>query len=191
MHWEAISSGFTLVAVAEMGDKTQLLAFTLASRFRRPWTVIAGILVATLANHALASSVGAWISAHLQPRLMAAILAVTFVAFGFWTLRPNRPEEEHASARFGPFLTTALLFFLAEMGDKTQLATVALGAKFGSALAVTVGTTLGMTFSDGLAVLLGDKLAHRVEGRWLRRLAAFLFFAFGAATAWAAVKGGL
>jgi Ca2+/H+ antiporter, TMEM165/GDT1 family len=189
MHWEAISSSFTLVAVAEMGDKTQLLAFALASRFRRPWPVLAGILVATIANHALASLVGAWISAHLQPRLMAAILAVTFVAFGLWTLRPDQADEDQKPSRFGPFLTTAFLFFLAEFGDKTQLATVALGAEFRSALAVTIGTTLGMTFSDGLAVFLGDKLAHRAQGRWLRILAAVLFFAFGAVAAWAALRG--
>jgi putative Ca2+/H+ antiporter (TMEM165/GDT1 family) len=189
MNWEAIVSSFTLVAASEMGDKTQLLAFTLASRFRRPWTVMAGILVATLANHALASSVGAWISAHLQPRLLAAMLAVTFIGFGLWTLRPDALDEDQRPARFGPFLTTAVLFFLAEMGDKTQFATVALGAKFHSAAMVTVGTTLGMALSDGLAVFLGEKLAHRVQGRWLRVTAAVLFFGFGLVTAWAVIVG--
>jgi putative Ca2+/H+ antiporter (TMEM165/GDT1 family) len=189
MSWEAIFGSFTLVAASEMGDKTQLLAFTLASRFRRPWAVMAGILVATLANHALASSVGAWISGHLQPRLLAAILAATFIGFGLWTLRPDTLDEEQKPARFGPFLTTAVLFFLAEMGDKTQFATVALGAKFHSAVLVTVGTTLGMALSDGLAVFLGEKLAHRVQGRWLRVTAAVLFFGFGLVTAWAAIAG--
>ena len=187
MNWEAIFSSFTLVAASEMGDKTQLLAFTLASRFRRPWVVMAGILVATLANHALASSVGVWISAHLAPRLLAAILAATFVAFGLWTLRPDSLDEDNKPPRFGPFLTTVVLFFLAEMGDKTQFATVALGAKFHSVVMVTAGTTLGMAVSDGLAVFLGEKLAHRVQGRWLRISAAVLFFAFGLGSAWAAI----
>jgi putative Ca2+/H+ antiporter (TMEM165/GDT1 family) len=188
MYWEAISSSFTLVALAEMGDKTQLLAFALASRFRRPWPVLAGILVATFANHALASMVGAWISARLHPRLMAAILAATFAAFGLWTLRPDQSDQDQRPSRYGPFLTAAFLFFLAEMGDKTQLATAALGARFGNALSVTLGTTAGMTFSDGLAVFLGDKLAHRVQGRWLRILAAVLFFAFAAAATWTALR---
>ena len=187
MNWEAIFSSFTLVAASEMGDKTQLLAFTLASRFRRPWVVMAGILVATVANHALASSVGVWISAHLPPRLLAAILAATFVAFGLWTLRPDSLDEDNKPPRFGPFLTTVVLFFLAEMGDKTQFATVALGAKFHSVVMVTAGTTLGMAVSDGLAVFLGEKLAHRVQGRWLRISAAVLFFAFGLGSAWAAI----
>ena len=187
MNWEAIFSSFTLVAASEMGDKTQLLAFTLASRFRRPWVVMAGILVATVANHALASSVGVWISAHLPPRLLAAILAATFVAFGLWTLRPDSLDEDNKPPRFGPFLTTVVLFFLAEMGDKTQFATVALGAKFHSVVMVTAGTTLGMAVSDGLAVFLGEKLAHRVQGRWLRITAAVLFFAFGLVSAWAAI----
>jgi Ca2+/H+ antiporter, TMEM165/GDT1 family len=189
MNWEAIFSSFTLVAASEMGDKTQLLAFTLASRFRRPWTVMAGILVATLANHALASSVGVWISSHIPARVLAGILAATFIAFGLWTLRPDTLDEDEKPARFGPFLTTTVLFFLAEMGDKTQLATVALGARFSSAVMVTIGTTLGMALSDGLAVFVGEKLAHRVQGRWLRIVAAILFFVFGLVSLWAAVRG--
>ena len=129
MNLEAIVSSFALVAASEMGDKTQLLAFSLASRFRRPWMVMGGILVATLANHALASSAGVWISAHVPQRVMAGVLAATFVAFGLWTLRPDTLEQSDKPSRFGPFLTTAFLFFLAEMGDKTQLATVALAAR--------------------------------------------------------------
>jgi putative Ca2+/H+ antiporter (TMEM165/GDT1 family) len=189
MNWEAIFASFSLVAVSEMGDKTQLLAFTLASRFRRPWTVMAGILVATLANHGLASSVGVWIAAYVPPRVMAAILAATFIGFGIWTLRPDTLDDDQKPSRFGPFLTTAVLFFLAEMGDKTQLATVALGAKFHSVGFVTLGTTLGMAVTDGLAVFVGEKLAHRVQGRWLRVGAAILFFAFGLVTAWTAAFG--
>jgi putative Ca2+/H+ antiporter (TMEM165/GDT1 family) len=186
--WGAILSSFALVAAAEMGDKTQLLAFSLASRFRRPWAVMAGILVATIANHGLASSLGVWISAHVPARAMAIVLAVSFVGFGIWTLRPDALEGAERPTRFGPFLTTALLFFLAEMGDKTQLATVALAARFGNVVLVTLGTTLGMMAADGLAVFLGDRLSSRVQGRWLRIVAASLFFLFGAASLWAALK---
>jgi putative Ca2+/H+ antiporter (TMEM165/GDT1 family) len=186
--WGAILSSFALVAAAEMGDKTQLLAFSLASRFRRPWAVMAGILVATIANHGLASSLGVWISAHVPARAMAIVLAVSFVGFGIWTLRPDALEGAERPTRFGPVLTTALLFFLAEMGDKTQLATVALAARFGNVVLVTLGTTLGMMAADGLAVFLGDRLSSRVQGRWLRIVAASLFFLFGAASLWAALK---
>ena len=189
MIWEVIASSFTLVAASEMGDKTQLLAFSLAGRFRRPWTVMAGILVATLANHALASSLGAWVSAHVPPRVMAGVLAASFIGFGIWALRPDTCDDEDKPGRFGPFVTTMVLFFLAEMGDKTQLATLALAARFGSAVFVTIGTTLGMLASDGLAVFLGEKFAAKVQGRWLRRGAAGLFFVFGLASAWSAVRG--
>lgn len=187
MYWQAIFGSFSLVAVSEMGDKTQLLAFTLASRFRRPWTVMAGILVATLLNHGLASSVGVWVAAHIPPRVLAGVLAATFIGFGLWTLRPDTLDQNDKPSRYGPFLTTAVLFFLAEMGDKTQLATAALGAKFQSVFFVTVGTTLGMAVTDGLAVFVGEKLAHKVQGRWLRIAAASLFFAFGLVSAWAAI----
>jgi putative Ca2+/H+ antiporter (TMEM165/GDT1 family) len=186
---EAVVSSFLLVAASEMGDKTQLLAFSLASRFRKPWTVMAGILVATLANHALASSVGSWISTHVPDRVMAAVLAATFIGFALWTLKPDTHEESGKPPRFGAFLTTTILFFLAEMGDKTQLATVAVAARYESVLRVTIGTTLGMLFSDGLAVFLGEKLAGRVQMKWLRWFAATLFFLFGAVSLWAAVRG--
>jgi putative Ca2+/H+ antiporter (TMEM165/GDT1 family) len=148
-----------------------------------------GILLATLANHALASSVGVWISAHVPARVMAGILAATFIGFGLWTLRPDTLDEDEKPSRFGPLLTTVVLFFLAEMGDKTQFATIALGARFHSALTVTLGTTLGMMATDGLAVFLGDRLAAKVQGRWLRVVAACLFFLFGLASAWSALRG--
>lgn len=186
---EAVVSSFLVVAASEMGDKTQLLAFSLASRFRKPWAVMGGILVATLANHALASSVGSWVSAHVPARVMAAVLAATFIGFGLWTLKPDTLEESQKPPRFGAFLTTAILFFLAEMGDKTQLATVALAARYQSVLQVTAGTTLGMLFSDGLAVFLGEKLASKVQMKWLRWIAASLFFLFGAISLWQAVRG--
>jgi len=186
---EAIVTSFLLVAVSEMGDKTQLLAFSLASRYRRPWVVMAGILVATILNHALAASLGTWVSEHVPPRVMAGILAATFIGFGFWTLKPDTLEESKGPSGFGPFLTTTILFFLAEMADKTQLATVALAARYQSVVLVTIGTTLGMLASDGLAVFLGEKLARRVSMKGIRMVAAGLFFLFGVLSAWAALRG--
>jgi len=186
---ETIGSSFLLVAASEMGDKTQLLAFALAARFRRPWTVLAGILVATVLNHALAAAAGGWIAAQVPPRVMAGLLAATFIAFGLWALKPDAPDEVRAPGRLGPFLTTAVLFFLAEMGDKTQLATVALAARFNSVVLVTIGTTAGMLASDGLAVLLGERLAVGVRRWWVRAVAAGLFFAFGAVALAAAYQG--
>lgn len=183
---EPILSSFLLVAASEMGDKTQLLAFSLASRYRRPWVVMAGILTATLLNHALASAVGTWLGGRVPTRMLALLLAATFIAFGVWTLKPDALGEEAKPGRFGPFVTTTFLFFLAEMADKTQLATVALAARYQSIVRVTVGTTLGMLLSDGLAVFLGDRLAARVQQRSIRFAAAGLFFLFGAASLWTA-----
>src|SRR5512142_1754097 len=171
-----------------MGDKTQLLALTLATKYRRPWVVMGGILAATLLNHTLASGVGTWVSTHVPPRVMAGILAATFIGFGLWTLRPDELEQHSRPDRSGPFLTTTILFFLAEMGDKTQLATVALAARYRSVLLVTTGTTLGMLASDGLAVFLGEKLAARIQMRWIRIAAATLFFVFGAGSLWRAAR---
>ena len=183
-----ILASFLLVAASELGDKTQLLAFSLATRFRRPWPVMAGILVATLANHGLASSAGAWISGHVPERVLAGVLGATFLGFGLWTLRPDRLEEARGPERLGAFATTAILFFLAEMGDKTQLATVALAARYDSIVRVTIGTTLGMLVSDGLAVFLGEKVAARVSSQNVRRVAASLFFLFGALSVWTALR---
>ncbi|HVZ73859.1 MAG TPA: TMEM165/GDT1 family protein [Polyangia bacterium] len=188
MHWSAVAQSFALVAASEMGDKTQLLAFSLAGRFRRPWVIMAGILVATIGNHLLAATVGVQIAAHVSRRTMAIALAVTFVVFGLWTLKPDELDDDTKPSRFGPFLTTIVLFFLAEMGDKTQLATVALAARYRSVVSVTLGTTAGMMLADGLAVWLGDRLAARAQARWVRIAAAVLFFAFAAASAWDAAR---
>ncbi len=185
---EAAFSSFMLVAISEMGDKTQLLAFSLAAKFRKPWTILAGIFVATVLNHALASSVGAWVSAHVSPFLLASVLSVTFIAFAVWTLIPDKLEEKNGPNRFGAFLTTTVLFFLAEMGDKTQLATIALAARYQSAIAVTCGTTLGMMVTDGLAVFLGEKLSHRISMALMRKIAAGLFLLFGIASAVTAAR---
>ena len=187
---EALVGSFLLVAVSEMGDKTQLLAFSLATRFRKPWVVLLGIFLATLANHALAASVGSWVSAHVPPRVMAGILAVLFLAFGLWVLKPDTLEEDtRNTGHFGALVTTVILFFLAEMGDKTQLATVAVAARYRSVLWVTVGTTLGMMAANGPAVFLGEKLAAKVQMKWIRWTAAALFFVFGLVSAVAAVRG--
>ncbi|MCM2277350.1 MAG: TMEM165/GDT1 family protein [Oligoflexia bacterium] len=184
--FESILSSFTLVAVSEMGDKTQLLAFSLATRFKQPWPIMAGIFVATILNHALASAMGTWISVHVPATTLAYILGATFIAFGIWTLKPDTLDEEGKSHRLGPFVTTTILFFLAEMGDKTQLATVALGARYQSAVAVTFGTTLGMMVTDGLAVFLGEKIAQKVQMKAIRWAAASLFFIFGGISLWSA-----
>ena len=177
--FESILSSFLLVAFSEMGDKTQLLAFSLAVRFKKPWPILAGIFVATVLNHALASYAGQWFSFALRRDVLGYVLGASFIVFGFWTLKPDTLEDEEKKPRFGAFLTTAVLFFLAEMGDKTQLATVALGARYQSALQVTFGTTLGMLASDGLAVFLGEKLSEKIQMKWIRIAAAGLFFLFG------------
>jgi putative Ca2+/H+ antiporter (TMEM165/GDT1 family) len=172
-------SSFGLVAASEMGDKTQLLAFALATRFKKPWAIMAGILTATLVNHGLASWGGAWVASHVPEMALRVALSLTFIGFGVWILIPDKDQEGPQEGRWGAYLTTTVAFFFAEMGDKTQLATVALGARFGSFYMVTLGTTLGMLFSDGLAVLVGEKLAERISMKWVRRSAAVLFFIFG------------
>jgi Ca2+/H+ antiporter, TMEM165/GDT1 family len=177
----ALWSSLVVVALAEMGDKTQLLALTLASRYRRPWTVMLGILIATVVNHALASSIGVQGAEMLPPGWLGWILGLGFIAFGFWVLVPDRAGSAVAQTGWGPLVTTAVMFFVAEMGDKTQLATLALGARFDSTITVTVGTTLGMLVADGLAVLTGDRLTAIVPMHRIRWIAAALFFAFGAA----------
>lgn len=175
----SLASSYVVVTLAEMGDKTQLIAFTLASRYRRPWIVVLGILLATIFNHALAASVGVWGAGLVSERALAWILGLSFLAFGVWTLVPDTADEPGQRPGWGPLVSTTVIFFFAEMGDKTQLATVALGARFASTLEVTVGTTLGMLTSDGLAVFAGTRLASLVSMRLVRRVAAATFFVFG------------
>ncbi|AKT40327.1 TMEM165/GDT1 family protein [Chondromyces crocatus] len=176
---EALLQSFALVAVSEMGDKTQLLALVLALRYKRPWTIMAGILVATILNHGLASWVGGAVSARVPADVLRYALAAIFGAFAIWILIPDKDEDGPQNDRFGPFLTTLVAFFLAEMGDKTQLATVALGARFQAPVLVTIGTTLGMLFADGLAVVFGERLTQRIPMKWVRIFAACLFALFG------------
>ena len=176
----ALLSSFVVVALAEMGDKTQLVAFSLASRYRRPWVVMLGILVATTLNHALASSLGVWAAGAMPARALAWLLGLGFVTFGVWTLFPDRTDEPAERQGWGPLLATTVIFFLAEMGDKTQLATVALGARFAAPVTVTAGTTAGMLAADGLAVFAATRLGRLVPMTLVRRVAAALFFLFGA-----------
>lgn len=170
---------FLLVAATEMGDKTQLLALILASRFKRPWTILAGIFVATILNHALAAFVGDWVSQMLPEHYLKWILASLFFAFAIWVLIPDKVDEEKAPGRFGAFLTTLFAFFLAEMGDKTQLSTIALAAEYQNLTLVTLGTTLGMMFSNGLAVFFGKKVTDHLPLKWIHIFASLLFVAFG------------
>jgi putative Ca2+/H+ antiporter (TMEM165/GDT1 family) len=175
-----ISTG--VVALAEIGDKTQLLALVLAAKFRKPVPIILGILAATLANHAMAGAAGAWISALIGPAAMRWILGVSFIAMAAWTLIPDRLDDddgrEHAP-RFGVFGTTLVAFFLLEMGDKTQIATIALAAKYSSLSAVVAGTTLGMMLANVPAVLLGEVAARKLPMKVVHRIAAGIFLVLG------------
>ena len=176
-----ISTG--LVALAEMGDKTQLLSLVLAARLRRPWPIVAGILVATLANHALAGAVGAWVTAFLGPDLLRWILGGSFIAMAAWVLVPDKLDEDPASLarpRLGVFTTTLVAFFLAEMGDKTQVATVVLAARFEAWAAVVAGTTLGMMLANAPVVWFGERITRRVPLRAVRVVSAVLFLGGGA-----------
>ena len=170
--------------MAEIGDKTQLLSFVLAARLRRPWPIITGILVATLINHALAGSFGVWLSTLIPPHWLPWIIGAIFIAFGLWTLIPDTLDEDDTpKPRFGAFVTTLIAFFLAEMGDKTQLATVALGARYEAEIIwVICGTTLGMMVANVPAVLIGQKLADRLPLNIIRKIAATLFVLTGIAT---------
>lgn len=175
----ALVNSFLLVFVGEMGDKTQLLALLLAARYRQPWVILSGVFVATILNHALASWAGGLLASYFDPTVLKWALAILFFGFAIWILIPDKEEELKATGRFGAFLTTVVAFFLAEMGDKTQLATVALGARFSQVWIVTLGTTLGMMASNALAIFLGEKLLKRIPMKWVRVFASALFFLFG------------
>jgi putative Ca2+/H+ antiporter (TMEM165/GDT1 family) len=176
-----ISTG--IVALAEIGDKTQLLAFILAAKYRKPMPIILGILVATLANHAFAGALGAWITLFMGPDLLRWVLGLSFLGMAIWTLIPDKFDEKDAKlARFGVFGTTLIAFFVAEMGDKTQIATVALAAQYQAFFAVVAGTTLGMMIANVPAVLLGKKIAHRMPVKLVHGIAAVIFAILGIAT---------
>jgi Ca2+/H+ antiporter, TMEM165/GDT1 family len=172
-----------VVALAEIGDKTQLLALLLASKFRKPLPIIFGILVATLANHAGAAAVGTWFSRMMGPDVMRWVLGVSFIAMGVWTLVPDKPgladTKQSPKGTWGVFGTTVLAFFLLEIGDKTQIATVALAAKYSNLPLVTAGTTFGMMLADVPAVLLGDVAAKKLPLVAVRAVAASIFVVLG------------
>lgn len=177
-----ISTG--VVALGEIGDKTQLLAIVLAATFRRPWPIVAGILVATLANHAAAGAVGGWVAAMLGPQVLRWVIGLSFLAMAIWMLVPDKIDDDEAgrARRFGVFGTTVVAFFLAEMGDKTQIATVALAARYTDVVQVVLGTTLGMMLANVPAVFLGDKIAQKMSMRLVHGIAAALFAVLGVLT---------
>jgi putative Ca2+/H+ antiporter (TMEM165/GDT1 family) len=170
-----------IVALAEIGDKTQLLTLVLAARYRKPWPIVAGIFVATLVNHGIAGAVGAWLTKAVGPDAMRWILGVSFIAMAAWMLVPDKLGEEEAAPRRvgGVFLSTAVLFFLVEIGDKTQVATVALAARFDSLLAVVMGTTIGMLLANAPVAFFGEALARRLPVRTVHVVAAIVFAALG------------
>ena len=176
-----ISTG--IVALAEIGDKTQLLALVLAARFRKPLPITLGILAATLANHAFAGALGSWITTLMGPLTLRWVLGLSFLVMAAWTLIPDKLDEGEAHfPRMGVFGTTLVAFFLAEMGDKTQIATVALAAQYQAVVAVVAGTTFGMMIANVPAVLLGDRIAQRFPVRLVHGIAAAIFAVIGAAT---------
>ena len=177
-----ISTG--IVALAEMGDKTQLLSLVLAARFRKPWPIVWGILVATLVNHGLAGALGSWVTTQLGPEALRWVLGGSFLAMAVWILVPDKLDNEanDKGPRFGVFATTVVAFFIAEMGDKTQIATIALGAKYESVLLVTVGTTLGMMLANAPAVWLGKQFTKRLPIKLVHWVAAIIFIALGLIT---------
>jgi putative Ca2+/H+ antiporter (TMEM165/GDT1 family) len=176
-----VSTG--IVALAEIGDKTQLLSFILAARFRKPWPIVLGILVATLANHALAGALGTWITSLLGPQALRWVLGLSFLAMAVWILVPDEFDEKDAKLpHLGVFGATLVAFFLAEMGDKTQIATVALAAQYQAFVAVVAGTTFGMMIANVPAVMLGDRIAHILPIKLVHGIAAAIFAVLGVAT---------
>jgi putative Ca2+/H+ antiporter (TMEM165/GDT1 family) len=181
---EALFVSTGVVALAEIGDKTQLLAFILAARFKKPVPIILGILCATLVNHGLAGALGAWITATISPQTLRWVLGASFIGMAIWTLIPDKIEEEETqiASKLGVFGATLITFFLAEMGDKTQIATVAMAAHYATPLLVVIGTTLGMLIADVPAVFIGDKLASKIPMKLVHSIAAAIFAALGVAT---------
>ncbi len=178
---EALFISTGVVALAEIGDKTQLLAFILAARFKKPLPIIAGILCATVVNHGLAGALGAWITSVVSPDTLRWVLGLSFIGMAIWTMVPDKIEEEETkvAGQLGVFGTTLGTFFLAEMGDKTQIATIAMAAHYSNPVLVVIGTTLGMLIADVPAVLVGDKFAARIPMQLVHSIAAGIFAIMG------------
>ena len=174
-----VSTG--IVALAEMGDKTQLLSLVLAARFRKPWPIVLGILVATVVNHALAGALGSWVTTALGPDVLRWVLGGSFIAMAIWMLIPDKLDEDDANRapRYGVFLTTVVAFFLAEMGDKTQVATVMLAARFDAWAAVVAGTTLGMMIANAPVVWMGERIMRKVPIKLVHTIGAVIFLVLG------------
>jgi len=188
---EALLISTGVVALAEIGDKTQLLAFILAARFKKPVPIILGILLATIVNHGLAGALGAWITATVSPGILRWVLGLSFIAMAVWTMIPDTIEDEETQVarKFGVFGATLITFFLAEMGDKTQLATVALAAHYAQPVLVVIGTTLGMLLADVPAVFIGDRLGAKIPMKLVHSVAAAIFALLGVATLFGAGAG--
>jgi putative Ca2+/H+ antiporter (TMEM165/GDT1 family) len=184
MFMESLYVSTGVVALAEIGDKTQLLAFILAARFKRPVPIVLGILAATLVNHGLAGALGAWITSMVSPQVMRWVLGLSFIGMAIWTLIPDEIEEEETQVaqKLGVFGATLVTFFLAEMGDKTQLATVALAAHYANPIWVVAGTTLGMLIADVPAVFVGNRFAEKIPMKLVHGIAAAIFAVMGVLT---------
>ena len=178
---EAALVSIGIVALAEIGDKTQLLTLVLAARYKKPWPIVAGIFVATLVNHAIAGAVGAWLTTAIGPDAMRWILGISFIAMAAWMLVPDRLDDDAGASRKlgGVFVTTTVLFFLVEIGDKTQIATIALAARFDSLITVVMGTTVGMILANAPVAFFGEALAKRLPVRAVHIVAALVFAALG------------
>ena len=186
MEQQAFIVSTSVVALAEMGDKTQLLSLILAARYRKPMPIVLGILVATLLNHAIAGALGAWLSSLMRPEVLNWVMAAAFIAMGLWILVPDKLDEDDVAVpkqQMGVFFATVVAFFLAEMGDKTQFATIALAAQYSDVLSVVLGTTLGMMMANAPAVYLGNRFAQRLPTKIIHIIAAIIFIAIGALTA--------
>ena len=186
MEQQAFIVSSSVVALAEMGDKTQLLSLILAARYRKPMPIVLGILVATLLNHAIAGALGAWLSSLMRPEVLNWVMAAAFIAMGLWILVPDKLDEDDVAVpkqQMGVFFATVVAFFLAEMGDKTQFATIALAAQYSDVLSVVLGTTLGMMMANAPAVYLGNRFAQRLPTKIIHIIAAIIFIAIGALTA--------
>jgi putative Ca2+/H+ antiporter (TMEM165/GDT1 family) len=181
---EALLVSTGVVALAEVGDKTQLLAFILAARFKKPWPIIAGILCATVINHGLAGALGAWITANISAESLRWVLGASFIGMAIWTLIPDKIDDKDTkiAKKLGVFGATFVTFFLAEMGDKTQVATIALAAHYASPILVVLGTTLGMLIADVPAVFIGGKMANKIPMKLVHSIAAAIFAVLGIAT---------